>query len=178
MGEIYSFKVDLKYRKGLWPRIEITSDQTLGDFDHIIRDAFIHDSYDHLSEFFRGQWPHGGLGEIYPLGGGSSAKKRIDQLSLSEGDKLGYIYDFGDEIPHVVTLEKIVEPEKGTEYPRVISKNKPRYDYCEICDRKGKKTIATWICVECSEEEGRKVILCKDCLENEHEDHYADEILY
>ena len=111
MGKAYVFKVALKYRKGLWRRIEIKGDQTLGDFDHIIRDAFNHDSYDHLSEFFRGQWPQRGLGEIYPVGGGSSAKKQIDQLSLSEGDKLGYIYDFGDEIQHMVTLEKIVEPE-------------------------------------------------------------------
>ena len=178
MGKIYVFKVALKYRKGLWCRIKIKGDQTLGDFDHIIRDAFNHDSYDHLSEFFRGQWPQGGLGEIYPLGGESSAETRIDLLSLTEGDKLGYIYDFGDEIQHVVTLEKIVEPEEGTEYPHLIAKNKSRYHYCEICERKGKKTIATWICIECAEEEGKKVLLCQDCLEKEHEDHYADEILY
>jgi hypothetical protein len=178
MEKAYVFKVALKYRKGLWRRIEIKGDQTLGDFDHIIRDAFNHDPYDHLSEFFRGEWPQGGLGEIYPVGGGISAKKQLDQLSLSEGDKLGYVYDFGDEIQHMVTLEKIVEPEKETEYPRVISKNKPRYHYCELCEIKGKKTIATWICIECSEKEGRKVLLCEECLEKEHEDHYADEILY
>ena len=178
MEKAYVFKVALKYRKGLWRRIEIKGDQTLGDFNHIIRDAFNYDTFDHLSEFFRGRWPRGGLGEINPDGGGSSAKKRINQLSLSEGDKLGYIYDFGDEIQHMVTLEKIVEPEERTEYPRVVSKNKPRYHYCEICKRKGKKTIATWICIECSEEEGREVFLCKDCLEKEHEDHYAEEILY
>ncbi|MBU4374681.1 MAG: hypothetical protein KJ714_09680 [Euryarchaeota archaeon] len=176
--KVYVFKVALKHRKGLWRRIEIKGNQTLGDFDNIMREAFNHDTWNHLSEFFRGRWPQGGFGEINPDGGGSGVKKRINQLSLSEGDKLGYIYDFGDEIQHVVTLEKIVESERGIEYPRLISENKPRYHYCEICKKEGKKTIATWICIECSEKEERKVLLCEDCIEKEHEDHYADEILY
>ena len=178
MQKVYVFKVALKYRRGLWRRIEIKGNQTLADFDEIIRVAFDHDTWDHLSEFFKGAWPQGGFGEIYPDGGGSGAKRRIEQLGLSEGDKLGYIYDFGDEIEHIVTLEKIVEAEKGAEYPRVISQNKPRYRYCERCKRKGKETIATWICIECSDEEGREVLLCEDCLDKEHEDHYAEEILY
>ena len=29
-------------------------------------------------------------------------------------------------------------------------------------------------CIECSEEKGRKVLLCEDCLEKEHEGHYAE----
>ena len=175
---MYVFKVALKYRKGLWRRIEIKGDQTLTDFDHIIRIAFNHDTWEHLSEFFMGEWSRGGFGEIDPDGGGSGAEMRIEQLGLSEGDKLGYVYDFGDEIQHIVTLEKIVEPEEGAEYPRVISQNKPRYRYCERCKREGKKTIAAWICIECSEEKGREVLLCEDCLEKEHEGHYAEEILY
>jgi hypothetical protein len=178
MERVYVFKVALKHRKGLWRRIEIKGIQTISDFDHIIREAFNHDTWDHLSEFFRGRWSSGGFGEINPDGGGSGAKKRIEQLGLSEGDKLGYVYDFGDEIQHVAILEKIIEPEEGVKYPRVISKNKPRYRYCEACKDQGKKTIATWICIECSEEKGREVFLCEDCLEREHEDHYADEILY
>jgi hypothetical protein len=80
-----------------------------------------------LSEFFLGRWPSGGFGEIRPDGGGSGANKRIEQLGLSEGDKLGYVYDFGDEIHHVITLEKIAELKKGTSYPRIVSKSKPRY---------------------------------------------------
>lgn len=44
--------------------------------------------------------------------------------------------------------------------------------------RRGKKTRATWICIECSESEGSWSYLCEGCLSEEHEDHYADEILY
>jgi len=36
-------------KKGLWRRIEIKGDQTLADFDHIIRIAFNHDTWNHLS---------------------------------------------------------------------------------------------------------------------------------
>ncbi len=55
MEIIYVFKVVLKYRKGLWRKIEIRGDQTLGDFDEIIREAFNYDSWDHLSMFFSGR---------------------------------------------------------------------------------------------------------------------------
>ncbi|HEC92291.1 MAG TPA: hypothetical protein ENI51_04760 [Candidatus Atribacteria bacterium] len=178
LRKVYVFKVALKHRKGFWRRIEVKGDQTFADFDHVIRNVFKHDTWDHLSEFFIGEWPQGGFGEINPNGGGGGAEKRIEQLGLSEGDKLGYIYDFGDQIQHIITLEKIIEAEDDIKYPRVVAWNKPRYRYCERCKREGKKTIATWICIECSEEEGKKVLLCADCLEKEHEDHYADELIY
>jgi hypothetical protein len=158
MGKVYVFKVALKYRKGLWRRVEIKGDQTLGDFDGAIRAAFNHDTWDHLSEFFR------------PGGGGSGAGKQIDELGLSEGDKLEYVYDFGDEIQHTLMLEKVVEREEGAEYPRVVARSKPRYHYCVICKKEGKKTIAMWVCIECSEKEGRDVFLCEDCLMREHEE--------
>jgi len=177
--EIYVFKAALRYRKGLWRRIEIKDNQTLSDLDYIMRKVFNHDTCDHLSEFFPGRvWQSRGFGEIEPGGGGSGANKQLNQLGLSEGDKMEYVYDFGDDIQHVITLEKVVEREKDVEYPRLVSKNKTRYRYCEICKKQGKKTIATWICIECSEKEQREVLLCRDCLTKVHEDHYVDEILY
>jgi len=177
--KIYVFKAALKYRGELWRRIEIKGNQTLGDFDHIMREAFNHDTWDHLSEFFSGRvWQSEGFGEIGPGGGGGGATKQINHLGLSEGDKIEYVYDFGDNIQHVITLEKIIDFEKEEEYPRIVSKNKPRYRYCELCKEQGKKTIATWVCIECSEEKQREVLLCEDCLMKKHEDHYVDKILY
>lgn len=179
MEKVYIFKVVLNYRKGPWRRIQIKDNQTLGDFDSIIREAFNHDSWDHLSEFYSGRvWHSQGFGEINPHGGGKGAKKRINQLALSEGDKIEYVYDFGDNIQHVVTLEKIGKPEDGIKYPRITSRNKPRYRYCDHCRKEGKKTLATWVCYECSEAKEKESLLCKDCIMKEHEDHMADEILY
>ncbi len=177
--KVYVFKAALKYRKGIWRRIEIKGNQMLGDFDHVIRKAFNHDTEDYLSEFFPGRvWRSEGFGEIEPGGNGSGAKKQIDQLGLTDGNTIEYVYDFGDDIQHVITLEKIVEPGKETAYPRIASKNKPRYRYCELCKKQGKKTLATWICIECSDEEQREVLLCENCLMEKHKEHYADEILY
>jgi hypothetical protein len=69
-------------------------------------------------------------------------------------------------------------PESGATYPRVGAQNKPRYRYCRHCKDEGRKTVATWICIECSDMEQEDVLVCEDCLEKYHMDHYADEVLY
>jgi len=179
MEQVYRFKVALKLRRRLWRRVEVKGAQTLGDLDRIIREAFKYYMWDHLSEFFRGRvWRSEGLGEIHPGGGDSGDGKRIDRLGLSEGDKLEYVYDFGDDIQHIVTLEKIMEVDEAANYPRIVSQNKPKYRYCEACEELEKKIIATWICIDCSNDAGRDILLCDDCVTKGHEDHYAEEMLY
>jgi hypothetical protein len=177
--QVYRFKVALKHHKRLWRRIETKGSQKLGDLDKAIRGAFKHDEWDHLSAFFRGRaWRSEVLAEISPFERGGGARKRIDRLGLSEGDALEYVYDFGEDIQHVVTLEKVVELDEAAEYPRIVSQNKPRYQYCTVCEAHGRKVVATWICIDCSNEEGRDVLLCDDCASKEDEDHYIEEMLY
>jgi hypothetical protein len=179
MPKVYVFKVALKHRKGLWRRIEILDNQTLGVFDYIIRKAFKHDLSDHLSEFYLGRAGSSiGFGEIEPGGGGIGARKRINQIGLTEGQKMEYLYDFGDNIQHIIILEKITEPEKGVGYPRIVSQSRPRYRYCETCKKEGKKIVANWICITCSEEKLRNVYICDNCAEKKHGDHYIEEIVY
>ncbi|MDD4127080.1 MAG: hypothetical protein PHV39_05270 [Methanomicrobium sp.] len=38
--ELYTFKVTCNYKTKIWRSIEIPGNQTLGDFDIIIREAF------------------------------------------------------------------------------------------------------------------------------------------
>ncbi len=83
-----------------------------------------------------------------------------------------------DDHQHTVTLERIVELDENLSYPRVVSQNKPKYSYCEVCEKLGRKTVATWICIDCSNEEGRDVLLCDDCVAKGHEDHYAEDMIY
>lgn len=176
---VYVFKIALKHRKKIWRRIEIKGNQTLGSLDSMIRIAFNYDDFDHLSEFFPGtSFKSGGYGYIEPGGHGSGATKQINSLCLNKGNILSYIYDFGDNIQHIIALEQIIEPEPNSEYPRIIDQNKPQYRYCESCKSHGKKIIATWICISCSEEELREVLLCENCITKDHDDHFADEILY
>ncbi len=183
-SQVYRFKAALKYRKGLWRCIEIQGDQTLADFNSILVNTFHHD-WDHMAGFWKRVRRGSGkryreidLGNVNPLGEGSGADHCIAGLGLSPGDTLKYVHDFGDWIEHTITLEEIVEPEEETEYPRVVGQNRPRHRYCEECKAEGRKTVATWICVECSDHEQRNVLLCEDCLMAHHEGHYAEEILY
>jgi hypothetical protein len=123
-ASVYHFKVQIKRRKGQWRRIEILSTQTLADLDAMIRQGFDHDPMDHLGGF----WIPGGrrqqdidLATIYPFGGGENADMPIGALGIAEGDKLKYVYDFGDWIEHILTLEAVTEPERNVEYPRLTN---------------------------------------------------------
>jgi hypothetical protein len=183
--QVYRFKAALWHRPGLWRTIEIQGGQTLAEFNAILRTAFEHDAFDHMGGFWklvrRGKgkrFREVNVGSVDPLGGGNGAEVRIASLGLKRGDELKYVYDFGDWIEHRITLEEIDEAEKQVEYPRIIARNKPRYRNCQTCQDQGRKSRATWICIECSNRQQREVLLCEDCLSREHEDHYAQEILY
>jgi hypothetical protein len=183
--QVYRFKAALWHRSGLWRRIEIQGEQTLADLDAILRDAFEHDTFDHLGGFWKRLRRGKGkrfreidVGDVDPVGGGSGAEVQIAGLELAPGDEIKYVYDFGDWIEHRLTLEKIVEPEKQVKYPRIIAQNKPQYKSCESCQAQGRETRATWICIDCSNRQQREVLVCKKCLRREHEEHFAEEILY
>ena len=178
MEIIYLFKVVLKYRKGLWRKIEIRGNHALGDFDEIIREAFNYDPRDHLSMFFSGRaWKSKDYGQIEPDVKGSGIKTLINQLGLSEGDKMEYVYDFGDDIQHVITLERIKESEIKSQTPCIIAKSRTRLKYCKQCKNGGKKVKAKWQCIECLESTGELIYLCDDCHEKDHMEHYSIEIL-
>lgn len=179
-GKVYRFKAAFKRGRRIWRRIEILGSQTLGDMDDLMRDGFGHDWADHLSEFYifpGGKRRKVGLGNIEPFGGGEGREPKVSHLGLEVGDRMEYVYDFGDWIEHVLTLEEIAEPEEGTEYPREVARNKPRYHTCRDCKEEGRRTVATWVCYDCSEAEGKAVYLCEECA-GEHEDHYLEEIVY
>lgn len=178
MGKVYVFKVKLKHNKGIWRKIEIKESQTLGHFDAMIREAFSHDTMDHLSAFFEGKaWRTDKIGEIEPFGGGDGQEVKISDLNLQPKNTLEYVYDFGDDLQHIITLEKIIEEKDDVVYPCITGKNKPQYHHCNECEKKGTRVVATWFCLDCSNHEGAPVYLCDDCID-EHDDHYADEIVY
>ncbi|MBI1878837.1 MAG: hypothetical protein HYR94_11565, partial [Chloroflexi bacterium] len=117
-------------------------------------------------------------GTVDPFGDGEGADSKIASLDLKPGDELKYVYDFGDWIEHRLTLEAISEPQVGVEYPRLVEQNKPRHRHCRHCQEEGRKTVATWICIDCSNREQTDVLVCEACLDEYHEDHYTEEIVY
>jgi hypothetical protein len=183
--QVYRFKAALCCRPGLWRTIEIQGKQTLAELDLILRDAFEHDMFDHLGGFWkrvrRGQtkrFREVELGSMNPLGEGDGAGIQIAGLGLEPGQQLKYVYDFGDWVEHLLTLEAISEPESQSTYPRVVARNRPRYSYCQSCANQGRKERATWICLKCSERQDQGVLLCQKCLRQQHQDHYVEKILY
>jgi hypothetical protein len=183
--QVYRFTAALQYRPEIWRRLELQGRQTLADFDGILREAFQHDTADHLGGFWklirRGtsqRFREVELGDIDPLGEGSGAEQHIAGLGLKPGDALKYVYDFGDWIEHRLTLEEVAAPEAGATYPRVVAQNEPQYQYCQACQDKKRQTIATWMCRECSDATQQDVLVCEECLSDKHEDHYVEEVLY
>lgn len=184
---IYVFKAALKHRKSLWRRIEIQGGQTLADFNSILVDAFDHD-WDHMGGFWkrvrRGKsrrFREVDLGSVDPMGGGDGAHVTLAKLELSLADEIKYVFDFGDWYEHILTLEDVIPAnEAGTdiEYPRIVAQNRPRYRYCGQCKEEERKTVAIEICIDCSNQEQRDVLVCAECSEKYHEEHYIDEILY
>ncbi|NOR13406.1 MAG: hypothetical protein GQ545_09150 [Candidatus Aminicenantes bacterium] len=116
--QVYQFRAALKYRNDIWRRVEIQGNQTLAEFDSILRYEFGHDTSDHLGGFWklvrRGQtrrFRKIELGDIDPLGEGTGADIRIAGLGLQAGDRLKYVYDFGDWIEHKIIVEKVESPQ-------------------------------------------------------------------
>ncbi|MCB0104978.1 MAG: hypothetical protein KDE53_03700 [Caldilineaceae bacterium] len=187
-GRIYQFKCAFKQRKGLWRMIEIQGDQTLEDFNSILVSAFNHE-WDHMGGFWqrvrRGntkRFREVEMGSVAPFGeGDEGAYRQIGEFGLEIGDEIKYVFDLGDWHEHVLKLVSILEAdeaEANVDYPRVVAQNKPRYKYCPYCKEAGKKTVATYVCIDCSNEEQREVLACEECVAEFHEDHYVEELVY
>jgi hypothetical protein len=187
--QVYRFKAALKHRSKIWRMIEIQGKDTLSDFNRILVGVFQHD-FDHLGGFWklvpRGHSKRGitryrevDLGSVDPFGGGAAADVTIAELELAVGSKMKYVFDFGDWIEHVLTLEAIEQPQPGLQYPREAERNAPHYANCVDCLKKGKETRAIYVCITCTEDLQEERFLCQSCVKkHENKDHYVDKILY
>jgi hypothetical protein len=184
--DAYRFKISLGFNPGIWRTIEIKASQRFKEFDKFLRSEFGHDPDDHLGGFWRmvrrGQtgtrFREIEIGDVDPLGYGSAAKLHLGGIGLQKGDMLRYVYDFGDWIEHDILLEEIVHVENDIGYPRLVDRNKPKYSYCSLCKSKGRETVATVICVTCSNRKQEDVLLCDECIKKKHLDHCVGAIVY
>jgi hypothetical protein len=183
---VFRFKAELKNNPKIWREIEIQGKQTLAELQSILVDAFNHD-WDHMGGFWKlvprktstgkVRYREVDLGDVNPFEEGEGAGIKIAEIGLSEGDKVKFVFDFGDWIEHILTLEAITPSETGVKYPREIARNKPKYVNCVSCEQQGKQTTAQWVCFTCSDEHQKDMVYCAECSAN-HEEHYLQEILY
>ncbi len=136
-NRVLRFKVWYRHQKSLWKRIEIRADQTFYRLDRIIRRAFGYDPTDHLGGFWKrvrrnetNRFRKIPVGVVYPFSLSPEPTdindRTLSELRLEVGDRLLYVYDFGDWLEHVLELEAIEEPEPKVTYPRVLPKPRGR----------------------------------------------------
>ncbi len=131
---LYTLQVRLAWLPNIWRRIEIRGDQTLVDLHHIIQEAFGWDD-DHLYSFFlSGQRWDRRSEYVSPWAddGRSAALYRLESLHLRPGLEFLYLFDYGDELQHLIKVEAVrlggVLP--GQDYPRITftqGQNVPQY---------------------------------------------------
>jgi hypothetical protein len=137
-------KVAISGRKNIWRRIALRSNQTLDDLHEAIFDAF--DRYDeHLYSFY---FPKPGTKgrarlrdaveyacpfscddpENEPLR--NAAEATLNRLALKSGQRFLYLFDFGDNWLHEITVEETGAPADQGDYPRILEsrgKSPPQY---------------------------------------------------
>jgi len=148
---VYVFKVALSGSKRIWRRIAVRPTQTLDDLHEAIFTAF--DRYDeHLYSFYFPERPTTSLRAIYdspqyahpydaenpspfadePVE--NAAKTKLSALGLVPKRKFVYLFDFGDEWWHEITVEQTAAPREPGKYPRVLEKHgdsPPQYQLME-----------------------------------------------
>lgn len=117
----YVFKVAL--RGGLWRRIEISADDTLLSLHRSIQEAYEFDD-DHLYAFFMNgkRWSKEMFTSPYDEDGPHVNQVRIGELGLYVGQKILYLFDFGDEWRFQVRLEYIRAEGPKPSRPRIVEK--------------------------------------------------------
>lgn len=148
---VYSFKVALFYEKRIFRQIDMLGSQTLEDFHNVIFRAF--DRFDeHLYSFYITQEAMKNIRKIvnskeYSLPDefddnpffpgkekGNVTKTKIASLGLKEKEKLYYLFDFGDEWWHEITLLSTYNTKDETGFPKITKKasdSPDQYEYYE-----------------------------------------------
>ncbi|MDJ0312708.1 plasmid pRiA4b ORF-3 family protein [Arthrobacter sp. H35-D1] len=116
---ILQLKIMLKGSKPpVWRRVLVRSDLTLAEFHRVLQVSFAWTD-SHLHEFRVGGWngtaygpvgPEFDFGDPMPL---DEAAVSLGAILSAENDKMDYVYDFGDNWQHAITVEKILPHDDG-----------------------------------------------------------------
>nr|GID88981.1 hypothetical protein Ade03nite_79050 [Actinoplanes derwentensis] len=112
---ILQIKVSLRGAKPpIWRRLELPGDTSLADLHHILQTTFgWQDGHMHVFET-----PYGEFGVAdRELEHRAEKPVTLEQVAPATGDKVRYLYDFGDNWEHEIVVEKILDRTAGA-YPR------------------------------------------------------------
>jgi len=132
--QVFTFRATLRWFTGVWRDIEILDSQTLVTLHKAIQRAFVWYD-DHLYSFFLSgrEWDRyseytkpweeeeSSFFEDAPFFSKSeSADTPLRRLHLRKGQRIAYVYDFGDNISIDLHLKEIA-PAKRIRYPRIVA---------------------------------------------------------
>jgi hypothetical protein len=118
---IYQLKITLKdSNPPIWRRIQVQDDTTLYKLHQIIQ-VVMGWTNSHLHQFITGGVYYGEPDPEYGFDVVNEKRSRLQELVCHVKDKCIYEYDFGDGWDHEILLEKILEPEAKTRYPRCLT---------------------------------------------------------
>jgi hypothetical protein len=138
-NSVFVFKITLAGARSIWRRIAVRGDQTLDDLHEAIFQAFDRDD-EHLYSFFfprPGRKGRAALRDAEEYTHPFNATKpdpfadkplknagttRLSALGLKAGRTFLYLFDFGDEWWHEITVEETDAPDDKGQYPRIIEK--------------------------------------------------------
>mgnify|MGYP001765654173 CR=1 FL=1 len=148
---VYRLKVALIQMKGMIIEeevsrtLDIEGNETLYDLHLAIQKAFQWDN-DHMFSFYTGgklfdrahEYSGTPLGDLLISGIGppakSAAETQLRDLHLHQTSNMLYLFDFGDELVHEVTVESIHDKKADMTLPAVISAvgtPPPQYEYVD-----------------------------------------------
>ncbi len=113
---IYQIKVGLRgATPPIWRRLEVPADISLARLHTVIQIAFGWDD-SHLHAF---ETPNGSFGTADADRGRRSERSvTLEQVAPAAKSKLSYTYDFGDDWEHDILVEKVLDRDGTTAYPR------------------------------------------------------------
>lgn len=121
--KIYQLKILIKGSKPpIWRRILIEDDMTYSSLHYIIQDIFEwHNA--HLYEFVarhRTYMDREFEDDLFEMESLDVHKYTVSEDLKNVGDKITYVYDFGDNWEHEIKLEAILEKDEDKYYPKCI----------------------------------------------------------
>jgi len=113
---VYQLKVSLRGAKPpIWRRLLVPADINLAGLHAIILAAFgWHGGHMHVFETAYGDFGRADR----ELGHRADGSVTLEQVAPEVKDKIQYTYDFGDDWVHDIVVEKVVDPDPATAYPR------------------------------------------------------------
>jgi hypothetical protein len=115
---IHRVKVTLRGAKPpIWRRLEVPSDSSLERLHRVIQMAFEWQDY-HLHVFETSAGRYGIVDEDSPDDIRNDLYKKLSTVADWPGDRLKYLYDFGDNWELDILVEAVLPAEPGVRYPR------------------------------------------------------------